>query len=119
NDLMTSRMRQFERVVSAELPALCEDFRLDQEARDTLQRYARQLQDWMAGILNWHEGCRRYVEAELQAHPVGGSPVGGSPVGGRRLFGLPVGLGTSAARLSSRGAAVPVQAADAAQVLGR
>ncbi|HEY9474702.1 MAG TPA: family 2 encapsulin nanocompartment cargo protein terpene cyclase [Mycobacteriales bacterium] len=60
NDLMTARMRQFEHVVSTELPALFEDFDLDAEARATLSGYARELQNWLAGILNWHEGCHRY-----------------------------------------------------------
>jgi germacradienol/geosmin synthase len=66
NDLMTARMRQFEHVVAAELPALFDDFGLDERARGALRLYAAELRDWMAGILNWHEGCRRYDEAELR-----------------------------------------------------
>lgn len=89
NDLMTSRMRQFEHVVSTELPTLFDDFNLDADARNTLTGYAAELKDWLAGILTWHAGCHRYEESELRYHPAAGIPP----------FGRPVGLGTSAARL--------------------
>ncbi|MFI0222203.1 family 2 encapsulin nanocompartment cargo protein terpene cyclase [Streptomyces lydicus] len=94
NDLMTSRMREFQHVAAKELPVVYDDFQLPAEARATLDGYVRELENWMAGILNWHQGCRRYVEPELR-HPVG------SP--GR--LGAPSGLGTSAARFFQRAAA--------------
>lgn len=90
NDLMTARMRQFEHAVSIELPALIEEFHLDDAARTTLLGYAKELQDWLAGILTWHEGCHRYEEAELRYHPA--AKIG--PLGG------PTGLGTAAARIA-------------------
>ena len=86
---MTARMRQFERVVSIELPALFDDFDLDADARSTLTGYAEELKDWLAGILTWHQGCHRYEESELRYHP----PAGTQPFGG------PTGLGTSTAHL--------------------
>jgi germacradienol/geosmin synthase len=92
NDLMTSRMRQFERIVTAELPALCDEHHLDQPARDALYQRAQELQDWMAAIAHWHASCGRYREPELirryRARPC--------PVAGR-----PSGLGTSAARIGN------------------
>jgi len=91
NDLMTSRMRQFQHVAAAELPALFDSLQLDQQARETLLGYARHLENWLAGILNWHEGCRRYDESELRYHAL---PAGPS-------FAAHTGLGTSAARLTS------------------
>ncbi|MFD8325054.1 family 2 encapsulin nanocompartment cargo protein terpene cyclase [Streptomyces lydicus] len=94
NDLMTSRMREFQHVAAEELPVVYDDFQLPAEARATLDGYVRELENWMAGILNWHQGCRRYIEPELR-HPVG------SP--GR--LGAPSGLGTSAARFFQRAAA--------------
>ncbi|WP_310713607.1 family 2 encapsulin nanocompartment cargo protein terpene cyclase [Streptomyces lydicus] len=94
NDLMTSRMREFQHVAAKELPVVYDDFQLPAEARATLDGYVRELENWMAGILNWHQGCRRYIEPELR-HPVG------SP--GR--LGAPSGLGTSAARFFQRAAA--------------
>jgi germacradienol/geosmin synthase len=49
DDLMTARMRQFEHVVSTELPTLFDDFGLDADARRTLTGYAEELQDQSSG----------------------------------------------------------------------
>ncbi|CAJ65130.1 MULTISPECIES: family 2 encapsulin nanocompartment cargo protein terpene cyclase [Frankia] len=95
NALMTARMRQFEHVVDRELPDLFDRLDLDGEARAAIVSYARELQNWLAGILRWHQGTHRYEEAELRYHPAAD----------RRPFGSPTGLGTSAAdvrRLASR-----------------
>jgi len=78
NDLMTSRMRQFEHIVATELPALFDDFDLDGEARKTLDRYVTELQDWMAGVLLWHMRTRRYNESELH-HPLPCTPRPNTP----------------------------------------
>ncbi|WP_406478285.1 family 2 encapsulin nanocompartment cargo protein terpene cyclase [Streptomyces platensis] len=88
DDLMTSRMREFQHVAAHELPVVYDDFQLSPEAREALDGYVRELEHWMAGILIWHRDCRRYRASEL-CHPVG------SP--GR--LGAPTGLGTSAAGL--------------------
>jgi germacradienol/geosmin synthase len=86
NDLMTSRMRQFEHIIATELPLIVDDFQLDADARDALDGYVVGLQDWMAGILDWHLLCGRYSESALrrryQKRP--------------RQLGGPTGLGTSA-----------------------
>ncbi|MGW1375735.1 family 2 encapsulin nanocompartment cargo protein terpene cyclase [Streptomyces sp. NPDC002446] len=94
NDLMTSRMREFQHVAAEELPILYDDFDLSAEAREMLDGYVRELENWMAGILTWHRGCLRYRESELRHPP-------GSP----GWLGAPAGLGTSAARLFQRSAA--------------
>ncbi|MGW7047663.1 germacradienol/geosmin synthase Cyc2 [Streptomyces avermitilis] len=65
NDLMTQRMRQFEHVAAHELPVLYEDFRLPQEVRDIMDGYVVELQNWMSGILKWHQDCHRYGAADL------------------------------------------------------
>ncbi|MFF7726767.1 germacradienol/geosmin synthase [Streptomyces sp. NPDC008001] len=95
SDLLSSRMREFQHVVSHQLPVLFEDFGLDAEARSALERYALELQDWMAGILNWHRKCRRYGEEDLLRHK-GVAPAVSAPPAGTLT-----GLGTSAARLAS------------------
>lgn len=59
-DLMTQRMRQFEHVVAHELPVVYDDFELSDEARATMRGYVADLQNWMAGILNWHRNVDRY-----------------------------------------------------------
>ena len=48
-----------------------------------------ELQNWMAGILIWHQGCRRYDEDELRRNV-------STPL---RLLAGPTGLGTSAGRI--------------------
>ncbi|HKN98027.1 MAG TPA: germacradienol/geosmin synthase, partial [Pseudonocardiaceae bacterium] len=88
-DLAAARMSQFEHVMAVELPAMFEDFGLDDEVRTELLGYARQLQDWMSAILNWHQTVRRYDEAELRATAPG-------PLG---RFGRPRGLGTATSRI--------------------
>lgn len=89
DDLMKSRMRQFRHVAKHELPVLFEDFGLDGETREALRSYVRELEDWMAAILNWHRLTRRYAEADLLA---------GGP-GSRFLPPVPSGPGMSALEL--------------------
>ncbi|MEW2131285.1 germacradienol/geosmin synthase Cyc2 [Streptomyces sp. NPDC005435] len=60
HDLMTQRMEQFEHVVAHELPVLYEDFKLSEEARAEMGLYVLDLQNWLAGILNWHRSVDRY-----------------------------------------------------------
>jgi germacradienol/geosmin synthase len=91
NNLMTARMRQFEHIVAVELPALCEDFDLDEATRTALRAYAVEYRDWMAGILNWHLGVQRYREAELRRDPTNTN----------RRFTGPTGLGTSAQQVAA------------------
>jgi germacradienol/geosmin synthase len=88
-DLMASRMRQFERIAAVELPELCADFGLDRAAQAHLGHFVQRLQNWLSGILNWHEHCKRYVR-----------PVERPPE--RRPVAGPTGLGTSAALLAHR-----------------
>ncbi|MET7621843.1 germacradienol/geosmin synthase [Streptomyces sp. NPDC005408] len=86
HELMKGRMQQFQHVIKVELPVLYDDFELDVEARQILDGYVHELQDWMAGILNWHRDCVRYHDEDLRAG------TGGAPW---HLSG-PTGLGTSA-----------------------
>ncbi len=71
NDLMGSRMRQFERIRAVEPPMLFDTFRIDgapisPDARAAVANYVRELQDWMAGVLKWHLKTRRYMDSELR-----------------------------------------------------
>lgn len=89
NDLMAARMRQFQRIVARELPALSDDFKLNASQRSRLHQYVISLQDWLAGILTWHEQCHRYPGFEDSASQES-----------MHFFG-PTGLGTSAANIKS------------------
>ncbi|MFE5633671.1 germacradienol/geosmin synthase [Streptomyces sp. NPDC056543] len=90
DDLMRGRLRQFEHLKRHELPLLYKDFALDAQGRAAFGAYVRGLEDWLAGILNWHRGARRYGPDDVRR----GS--GTSPA--RRG---PTGIGTSAARLTA------------------
>uniref|UniRef100_UPI001CCFED5C terpene synthase family protein n=1 Tax=Streptomyces sp. LS1784 TaxID=2851533 RepID=UPI001CCFED5C len=68
DDLMHSRLGQFRHVAQKELPVMYEDFGLEQEARELLDGYVGELENWLAGILSWHEGCLRYGTADLERH---------------------------------------------------
>ncbi|MGW6691012.1 terpene synthase family protein [Streptomyces sp. NPDC054961] len=63
--LMTQRTEEFEHIVANQLPLLYDDWKLDEEARAGLDAYVRELQDWLAGILNWHHKTVRYREEDL------------------------------------------------------
>lgn len=89
-DLMKSRLRQFLHVAEQELPVLYDDFDLDAEAREILAGYVQELKHWIAGILIWHRGCRRYREEDLRRGTAAPWHLGG-----------PTGLGTSAAQVTS------------------
>ncbi|MFG3365238.1 germacradienol/geosmin synthase Cyc2 [Streptomyces sp. NPDC090032] len=65
HDLMTQRMQQFEHVAAHEFPVLYDDFKLSREGRAVMDGYVAELQNWLAGILNWHAECRRYGAADL------------------------------------------------------
>ncbi|MEU7133666.1 germacradienol/geosmin synthase [Streptomyces sp. NPDC046261] len=96
SDLMQSRMREFQHVASVQLPALCEEFALDAEARAALDGYVKELENWMAAILTWHRDCRRYAEADLLRHAApSAAPRPAVPLG------APTGLGTSGTRLAT------------------
>ncbi|MFJ2773956.1 germacradienol/geosmin synthase Cyc2 [Streptomyces sp. NPDC087300] len=65
HDLMTQRLTQFEHVAAHELPVLYVDFELPDEAREALDGYVADLRNWLAGILKWHQECRRYGARDL------------------------------------------------------
>ncbi|MCC3507701.1 MAG: germacradienol/geosmin synthase [Microcoleus sp. PH2017_17_BER_D_A] len=91
NNLMTARAQQFQHIVATELPALFEDFNLDESTREKLLAYVEKLEQWMCGVLKWHTKVDRYKEFELRNSA--------SPV--VRLLNGPTGFGTSAAHIKS------------------
>ncbi|WP_225729599.1 MULTISPECIES: germacradienol/geosmin synthase [unclassified Nocardia] len=90
-DLLDARVRQFQRVVERDLPALYEEYHLDATARRILDRRAHEFQDWMIGILNWHIETGRYKEPWLLDRHRAAGP--------RWSLAGPTGIGTCAARV--------------------
>ncbi|MFI0370146.1 germacradienol/geosmin synthase [Actinomadura sp. 1N219] len=70
NDLITSRLHQFEHTALAELPLLLEEQTLNAAERAAVVAYVQGLQDWQAGGHEWHLRSSRYGN---QA-PAGGRP---------------------------------------------
>ncbi|GAA0264044.1 germacradienol/geosmin synthase [Actinomadura nitritigenes] len=92
NDLLTSRMQQFEHTAATELPVLFEEHGLSPAERRDVLRYARGLQDWQSGGHEWHLRSSRYMnEGAVRRGAVSGPP---------EIARL-LGLGTSAVRIRS------------------
>ncbi len=88
NDLLTSRLHQFENTALTELPPLFEEYSLGQRARENVCRYAKGLQDWQSGGHEWHMRSSRYMNTGFRSSPRTAFPLTG-----------PIGLGTAAARI--------------------
>jgi germacradienol/geosmin synthase len=90
NEILSSRLYQFEHTALTELPQLFEEHALDPLERQSVLLYAKGLQDWQAGGHEWHLRSSRYMnEGAADAAPVELPLLG------------PTGLGTEAARLFS------------------
>ncbi|MFF3904702.1 germacradienol/geosmin synthase Cyc2 [Streptomyces sp. NPDC001848] len=84
NDILTSRLHQFEHTAFTEVPALALDKGLTPDELAAVAAYAKGLQDWQSGGHEWHLRSSRYMNEKARSR--------------RRPFGLS-GLGTSAADL--------------------
>ncbi|WP_233580670.1 terpene synthase family protein [Streptomyces triticirhizae] len=106
NDLLTSRLQQFEHTTLTELPTLAAESGLDPAEQLALLAYVKGLQDWQSGGHEWHLRSSRYMnegvvdDRDAPPLPGGSFPL---PLG-------PTGLGTSAAALG-RAAASALPAA--------
>ncbi|HEX5117025.1 MAG TPA: germacradienol/geosmin synthase [Pseudonocardiaceae bacterium] len=87
NDLLTSRLHQFEHTAVTEVPALFEEHQVDPKRRADTAAYVKGLQDWQSGGHEWHLRSGRYMNG------------GGPPAGG--VLGGPNGVGTQTARIVS------------------
>lgn len=98
--LINARVDQFQRVVNLEIPALYREYDVDDEVRGIIDRRVLELQDWLAGVLNWHVKTRRYPETGLRQR-FSRTFLPSAERSAQRPAGLrPTGLGTAAAQLS-------------------
>lgn len=89
NDLLTSRLQQFEQTALAELPQLFADHAMNPAEIAAVLAYAKGLQDWQSGGHEWHMVSSRYMNKEARAT---------API---TLPFMPSGLGTTALDLRS------------------
>ncbi|WP_035850562.1 terpene synthase family protein [Kitasatospora azatica] len=86
NELLTSRLHQFENTFFTELPLLFAEHGLSPEEVRRVLAYAKGLQDWQSGGHEWHMRSSRYMNDRAN-------------LGTSTFSATPVGLGTSAADL--------------------
>lgn len=95
NDLITSRMQQFEHTAATELAPLFADQHTDPAGQAAVLGYVRALLDWQPGCHEWHLRSSRYMNDTLPGAP--GAPGGQGLPKAITLPGgaAPGGLGTS------------------------
>ncbi|PYC71685.1 Geosmin synthase [Streptomyces tateyamensis] len=86
NELLTSRLHQFENTFFTELPPLFAEHRLSAPEMARVLAYAKGLQDWQSGGHEWHMRSSRYMNDRVGSR-------------GSSFSAVPAGLGTSAADL--------------------
>ncbi|ULR54178.1 germacradienol/geosmin synthase Cyc2 [Streptomyces deccanensis] len=100
NDILTSRLHQFENTALTEVPALALEKGLTPAEVAAVAAYTKGLQDWQSGGHEWHMRSSRYMNegAESARGPLdlGGAVLSGPALVGRTGFGR-AGFGTSAA----------------------
>ncbi|MGV9939767.1 germacradienol/geosmin synthase Cyc2 [Streptomyces sp. NPDC003401] len=64
NDILTSRLHQFEHTALTEVPALALEKGLRPDETAAVAAYAKGLQDWQSGGHEWHLRSSRYMNAE-------------------------------------------------------
>src|SRR5947209_19897578 len=90
NDILTSRLHQFENTTLTELPSLFEEHGLDLLERESVLLYVKGLQDWQSGGHEWHLRSSRYMNGGVA------SCASFSPSAADRVSIARGGLGTSA-----------------------
>jgi germacradienol/geosmin synthase len=91
NDLLTSRLQQFEDTALTEVPPLCDEYGLDPADRASVLTYIKGLQDWQSGGHEWHMRSSRYMNDGAVSRPPS-------------VLEGPTGLGTSANTMLLSGA---------------
>ena len=101
NDLLTSRLHQFEHTAVTEVPPLLDSQAISPRSRIEIGLYVKGLQDWQAGGHEWHMRSSRYMNSgAAEAEDSRAAAV---------LPGVPRGLGTFAVRAAASLAATTPQ----------
>jgi germacradienol/geosmin synthase len=67
NDILTSRLHQFEHTALTEVPVLALDLGLTPHEVAAVAKYTQGLQDWQSGGHEWHMRSSRYMNARAQS----------------------------------------------------
>ena len=89
NELLTSRLQQFDNTAVTELPILFEEYAVDPAERISVLAYIKGLQDWQSGGHEWHMRSSRYMNKGEDAS---------TPT---FILGGPTGIGISGVRIES------------------
>ncbi|MFD7844118.1 germacradienol/geosmin synthase [Nocardia sp. NPDC059764] len=71
NDVLTSRLEQFEHTALAEVPQLFAERAATPEEQLAVTRYTLGLQDWQSGGHEWHLRSSRYMNSGVDRGPTG------------------------------------------------
>jgi germacradienol/geosmin synthase len=66
NDLLTSRLHQFEHTALTEVPPLFAEHGVDPASQVGVAAYVKGLQDWQSGGHEWHMRSSRYMNSKAQ-----------------------------------------------------
>ena len=80
NDLLTSRLEQFEHTVVTELEPLFAEYGLTVQERANVLTYIRGLRDWQSGAHAWHIQTSRYHTGQISKRLSGMSGLGTSAI---------------------------------------
>ncbi|WP_370409644.1 germacradienol/geosmin synthase [Streptomyces fradiae] len=89
NDLLTSRLQQFENTALVEMPALCVEQGLGPAEAAAIAAYTKGLQDWQSGGHEWHMRSSRYMNEGLVSGSAQPAGLGTSALDIRNLLGRP------------------------------
>ncbi|HEU5003908.1 MAG TPA: germacradienol/geosmin synthase [Actinomycetota bacterium] len=90
-DLMASQLQQMEHTAAVLLPPVLDELEVDAAGREVVAGFVAGLRDLVSGVLHWHRESGRYTDAGLERR--------GPPL--ERLWVIPQGPGTSAARVGA------------------
>ncbi|MHA6802328.1 terpene synthase family protein [Salinifilum ghardaiensis] len=76
NDLLTSRLQQFEDTALGEVPALLTEHGAPPEVHLRVGNYVKGLQDWQAGGHEWHATSSRYMNGNTRSRTPNLAPTG-------------------------------------------
>lgn len=92
NDLLTSRLQQFEQTVLTELVPLFEEYNIEPLEQAHVLNYIRGLQDWQSGAHEWHIQTSRYLNPRAEQNSPSGGLIPSSGISATRMTPDSLGL---------------------------